>query len=138
MVGHRILAPVILVRVQASEPPLKLNTWRQVMTLKVWEKSIFDDYQSDPEELEVHGWTPPDRRGILYPETRWPVEAADEAAELFAEWFYGKDGWEVSWPVEIVVRDNRGDYFVVKVHLEMRPVFSAFPPVRLESAKPTG
>jgi hypothetical protein len=93
---------------------------------RAWIFDEFEDY--DEAEREDRAWTVPDRHGILYPENAAPCESPRDAAEQFADHYHGqRDGWESSWPIEVVVHD--GDrYWVVVVHREYVPEFSSDAP----------
>lgn len=51
-----------------------------------------------------------------------PYYFARQAAEDFHDFH---DGWEASWPIELVVIDNHGVEHLYDVDREMEPVFTA-------------
>jgi len=94
--------------------------------MRVW---ILDEFKDcDEDEREDLSWSVPDRRGILYPENAWRCDDPREAAKVFAEYFHNqRDGWECTWPIEVVVHD--GDrYWIVEVARETVPEFLAAKP----------
>lgn len=103
--------------------------------MRVWIRDEFEDYDED--ERADRAWTVPDRRGILYPENAAPCDDPRDAAKQFADYYHAqRDGWESTWPIEMIVHD--GDrYWIVEVDRECVPEFSADKPRLISASKET-
>jgi hypothetical protein len=100
----------------------------------VWCKDEF--YQSDSDEREDSGWK------AVHPNSRFPslrdwvspCEDAREAARWYAEHCWSsRDGYEWSWPIDVVVFDGK-DYVEINIELDMSPVFRAGKPTAISVA----
>lgn len=98
-------------------------------TWRVWPKDEFDQNPKsrDEDAMELRHvrdtWTPTRVGRVLH--CPYPINNADKAAELYADYFHSQhDGWECTWPVEFVVHDG-SQYFAVSVDRDFDPTFSA-------------
>jgi hypothetical protein len=93
---------------------------------RVWWKDEFE--QQTDEEREDSAWVARGTESFFTPGQFAPPDDAEEAAELYADYFHSdRDGWENTWPIEFVVHDGE-KFFIVSVDREYDPVFSASKP----------
>lgn len=106
-------------------------------TFRVWEKDEFDQQDADEREdaaIEIaydsSTWSTEKRGKKLH--YRYPIDTAERAAEVFADWYHAaREGWESTWPVAFVVHD--GDrYVAIEVDRDMVPEFRSGKPKQVE------
>jgi hypothetical protein len=93
--------------------------------MRAWLHDEFKDF--DAEEREDRAWT------VSYVDTHIQCVVRDprEAAKLFAVFFHNRrDGWECTWPIDVVVHDG-AEYWLVQVNRETVPEFWAEKPKSL-------
>lgn len=102
------------------------------MTYRVWLHDEFKECE-DEDERDDRAWPVPARRGILYPENSAPCDRPEDAAKQYAAHCHAnRDGWEWTWPIDVVVHDGV-HYFLVNVERETVPEFWAGKPMSMEA-----
>jgi hypothetical protein len=82
---------------------------------RAWRADEFAQYDED--ERADNAWDP--HKTTLYSALRSPRECA----ELFADYCHARrDGWEWSWPIDVIVHDGE-QYWQVEVSRDMCPEF---------------
>lgn len=91
-------------------------------TYRVWLADEFKQYDED--ERHDNSWNPAKFRDGL---SRTAGDAR-EAAQMFADYCHARrDGWEWTWPIDVIVHDGT-QYWQVQVDRETVPEFCAHRP----------
>jgi hypothetical protein len=100
------------------------------VTFRCWLRDEFDG--ADEDERADQAWVARYRwHGDRF--LHRDCDDVETAAQWFADHCHSRrDGWEWTWPIEVVVHD--GDrYFVVSVDRDMEPVFYSSKPKPIEA-----